>query len=1356
MGGLVGKDNAKRIGEAVKTVEAMTMKNTTKKNRERTDQKGILAEVTNAFAAARYALKEMRINTGGGGIADKTKPRIWDGEPGNLPQAFEINDISFLPPGTRVFVQHGKSPGEGKNKWYFDSGGGPTKAKKHVELDISDDFLQFTNDVSVAAVDSELGPALYGELPIFRPGAEGLPAEIAWRNLFSVATDSAGNTSGDYRDGYLVPQFGLAGGGEVSLTDANQRHLRFKNLGRATGSRQLNIFHSVLPDSELDNVNEMFPGHTSTTGFYILNQGAIDALPADANPVTHTELKNAVDLVNVDALGHIKCIDGVCTADKYEPPTFTADFLLDVAYTGSYPTSGTLYDVTIAQETRVTDGAGADVVAADGEGVNRLKWQVKAPAATVPAKLTPGIPQNPSFSGDSTNYDAAKFGSDTAIDHDLSRIFNCTFKLDGEDTEKVTNGTSADLITDFIVLADPAFQIVPDNDTDFNIFFELQDVLGSQYTRFNGTGRYQIDAFLYFKSDGLAPDANGDQKPAVPITDGSASSPVVSYDGASKSGADITFNITIPGTSVDDQLCVIFYVNHIDPVTPAIARGFIFDGSNGASLTNDIDSENNCSAIVGAGLYTCTLTVTPGTITDTDFDEETQGITAMADLFQTVFIAVEILKSAAATTDFSDAGKTFTLQIEAVDGSTLLKFSNIEGSSGVEPGITVAGAIVPNSGGAGVTDGFEFRLEAYQIETGIEKLAAGELTAVATVEGCPNVLRMPLIIDGSNSNFCWGDDFTEGEPAGTQPVAYYKFDGDLTDETGVYDASTSGSVTFPTDEGRDQVVFIDQPSDEVNIPALAEISSRFDDWTIAFWVKVDIDPTVINVLYLQNLLSPQTKFNSNISNANMIVGGSSVFKAGDFRALDFIHFAGSRRHSPDGAGETHADLKFYINGVLVDTEIFANANFAGGAWELGGASGGFGLFVDNLIFFNAIATDADILNIFENDAAILSAFIGPNTTRWIESITGGGKNELLNGSLIQTIPAASFGNTQVENDAPISALDLFDITASFDSAGVNFDENGQLAFLEFTTADPFTFRASVFLDSGNQTVKFEEVISGDSVEFIQADQSGDLTFSRTGFIANDNFSGTDQNSFDVTDALFTTRWLAQGTGTLSISNNKLFGDALAGSSDATARLQIPPLMTEFIGDFEVSATINLESADINDNIGIEFILGGGAGNTIFEIILTQDGAGSREIVYFNGSSFPTVPGSSGATTGDFKFTRTGTTIKTFVNGIELDSRTHGTFTTQSVVRLKTKTFSSAQPVQGSFENVIVKLNGSNFSEPRVFGNYKNETKIIFDDVATMPSDPTLRIETTGAADFEWEWTDFKYEIPIDVDYCTTI
>jgi len=1370
MSGLVNKNDARRIGNAIRKIESATFNNSGAKNRQIWAQEGIPAKITQTFVAGQYACEEVQIlSTPGFNIFEqKNDPRIWDGQAGNLPLVFEVNKITFLEPGLIVYLQKATAEGESVNQWYFDSGGGPPKAFHHCDVESSLASIHLLNDVQVAAPDRELGPALYGELPVAQVDpATGVnkQGDVKWRPIFGVAIDVQGGTSGTLQDGYLAPQFGLGAAGTVFFGDFNNRHLRMKNMGAGTGLRQLNIYHDVLPDSEIDDANEMFPGHSSTSGAYVLNQVGVDGL-AGGSTVTGAVLQGLVNLQSLDILGHVKRQNGVNNSSPYEPPTITPqnNFLLQVAYTGTYPTSGTLYDVAIAQETRITDGAGADVVGEDGVGVNRLQWDITTGAVNVPAALSGGIPQNPSFSGDSTNYDAAKFGSDTDIDHDLSRIFNCQFTLNGADTKENTNNSSASLTTDFITLEKPVFVTNPDNNTDFDVTFSLvEGAIPIPYTRFDGTGRYEIDAYLFFDTDGLAPDANGDLKPAVPITNGNKQGVILG--GAVSS--TIKFNIAIPASSVDELLCCIYYVNHIDGAAQPNSFGFIFDGSTGDSLTNQ-----DCETIVGAGTYECDVIPAPSAIANDDFTPALQGTTAVADLTQSIQLEIIITKGAAPTTDFSDDGKMYTIELLDVDGVTKLGFSQVDGNGPDNPPtsftlpILVGGAF---GGTAQETDGDVFNIEAYSIDSGVTELPTGQLTVLITIEGCPTPFRIPIQVDGSGALFCWSDEFEQGGLTAheAQPLSddfagtvintdiWLVTGSALTSGNGTISQNNSVTMTYSGITGStEQVKLINNIT---SIPGPFTLTVDLTDYTSGSDEGNQLQLAVLGILFADadDIAMSRLKGNgtdvwrSEIDPGDIIVDTATTDTSGRMRL---------RRDSND---DVFIEYEPASGGGFITQNAAYNNSSNVIEWELVTSvrdTNNFSATFDNLIItIDCPSADDELILV--------------NPTRWI--LTGTDSQQNINVSALhQCIEAGTMGFAQAVNDAPISVLNSFELSANFDSALANLDEDGQQAFMQFSTAEPETYKASIRNDAGQQKVKFETITGGLVKEVDTSDSTGKLTWIIDDVICTDLWDGTETNSQVVDGNNFNCRWLINetgGSGTAVISGAELFLETPNGANTFT-RIKNTGINSG-VGDFTL--TMDYDITEFPDGITSDFAYisitiafdNNGTPSNCNVRNEIQDGIQNASDHFFksdiivDGGAPTTGFQNTTAFSGTLEINRVGSLITAIANGNTILTDNSFTDTELNSIQILNRNKDGVGTnIMKTTCGAITLVDGSGnpIGLEKLLGKYKDECQLALPIPGSMPDDPTLRIDTTGASAFDWEWTDFLYEIPDNTGYCTEL
>jgi len=739
--GLVKQVDATRIGKVVRIVEGSTILNSGNLTRPSAGQRGIPAEITaiSDLGGGLYKAKEIQINKDGDEFVEPDfNPRLWDGLA--LPEVFELNAIEDLEVGQKIYLfsQGGKTVGF--NKWFFNGGsaasksGGSFGVQNHISINVDTKKLEFVNDVAEAATDIAFGPALYGEL---------YNANVAWRFLFD---------KNSLANGYIVPQFGAeSGGGGIDFGIKNARHIQMYNLqgeGNQGDFLQTLIFHDRLPEAETaTNTAEMWTGHLDADdeGILVLDRETYNNLPAatalttDNLPVWHAQ---------IDILGHFVKINGSTGGTTPYPPVDPpVSFLLIVAYTGTYPSNPPLHAADIGQDTTITNGIGVDVGAGNGlaGNPNRLRYNVRTGQnSIVGASLTGGIPQNPFFQGNSTNFVGGKFGNNTDVTHDLSRYFNTTIVLSGDDQFNLTKGASDTIDTDTLYLEVPTFVGVPSSSTDFTIEFQLLDIAGgAQFTKFDGTGFYEVVAFLFWATD--ARDANG--IPLVPLQEERAD--VIAYNGGTKSGASIIdFNIIIAATDTE-QLCCVWFVNHKNVAAPPATHGFIFDG--GQTFLNNFTCEDTNQT----GDFTCTVTPVPQLILFDNFTEKLAGGEPMADLTVPVVYLLSIQKAGVDTNEFSQAGKQVKIELEDNNGTPLSVFSIDPTFGSFSKSIT--DNVLANTGAGGTTDGFTLTFEGLGITAG-QNIGIGEWTIITTLDGCSDSpIKTIFTVDGTSSIFYWSD-----------------------------------------------------------------------------------------------------------------------------------------------------------------------------------------------------------------------------------------------------------------------------------------------------------------------------------------------------------------------------------------------------------------------------------------------------------------------------------------------------------------------------------------------------------------------------------------------------------------------
>lgn len=773
---------ATRIGNAVRKVEKMGV-SAKPPTRPVRPQKGIPAKITQVLADGKYNLREQIRNAAGDGWEDLPNGRIWDGAAGNLPVAYEINNDEDIPQDVVVFVYYSSSSDSSSNQWYFDggaSGGGgfgtKTKVKHHIEVNPQKE-LQFVNDDSPVATDIARGTSLYGE---FYPG---LPF---WRYNFDSVNDS---------NGYICPQWNRDNSTGTDLDPANginTAHLRMNNLAGANGYLNTQIYHSVLEN--LANTNNRFNGLPN--GSYWLDKTTIDGWNGDTSNATKDDIYQAVILAIIDYLGHAGEINGNEAQDDYETDIDTPNpgYGIEVDYTGSvYPSSGTLYDITVPQETRLTDGNGGDVTIVAN---NRIQWEtLTAWGGVIQGALTGNDPINNTYLGDSTNYAAAKHGNDTDHDFNFARFFNTSFRMIAGDAVNLVTDATAVINTDKVFLQPPAFQSTPADGVDFNVWCSLTtDQAGAtQYSRLNGLGEYQIDAYLYWASEGL--DASTG-KPNNILEN--LQEDVVSFNAASNSGAEFTFNTTIDTVNENDQLCVVYFLEFYNKAgAPPSVFGYCYE-NDGSFLT-----ASDCTDVTGTSNFDFNIVLTPTITADTGTDN-IQGGFDVRSLNTGINVEVIIDDSGAATTEFSDNNKNITIALKY--SGTDQPYGLITGDSATAPVNSNTNTVIQiNSSTIGNTDGYI--LDINSIEWNIPSdISLGEYEVIVTVQGLGTKTANFEITDQSGL-FYWDDDFEES----TLSTDRWSTTGTNTINSGILEqqlVSASGTVQADnlfTDGGRPDI-----------------------------------------------------------------------------------------------------------------------------------------------------------------------------------------------------------------------------------------------------------------------------------------------------------------------------------------------------------------------------------------------------------------------------------------------------------------------------------------------------------------------------------------------------------------------
>jgi hypothetical protein len=206
-------------------------------------------------------------------------------------------------------------------------------------------------------------------------------------------------------------------------------------------------------------------------------------------------------------------------------------------------------------------------------------------------------------------------------------------------------------------------------------------------------------------------------------------------------------------------------------------------------------------------------------------------------------------------------------------------------------------------------------------------------------------------------------------------IAYYPFDGDTLDMSG-YELHGTKTDTVVYTAGKDEIVdtgvsFTDAAA-HVSMGNQAEFNSIGNECTIAFWIKVSgsysgvvIDHDVVGTMSNDWILGVDYGL---VHFAYLEPGPSwtghndGISNIGD----DQWHHVAIQRTQNDGR------IRYYIDGVL-DLETYGGTNdltastgLNVGAYDVSGWVSGFQGTLDELVFYNRILTENEILDLFNS------------------------------------------------------------------------------------------------------------------------------------------------------------------------------------------------------------------------------------------------------------------------------------------------------------------------------------------------------------------------------------------------------
>ncbi len=611
-------------------------------------------------------------------MTDKEGGRTWGMNADDLNTAREINTAKDIPEDTIVIVFKVAPDGLGvfDNEWIImaTSADGVSIVATDKSNTIVQAKIQFRNDVTFNAdasgvVNLQLGDVSNGCVAYGgneQPGGSGGEIDGYQRHykyIYDVEVPIAG---------YLIPQtyaqisqdiddYSMLGELIISLTHRSQ-------------GQTCEIDHNVLSESQLNNDEELKHEYVNIDGDRGIVYGYGDAAGTTLVPI------------QFGRWGHAPAIDDVYTI--ITPPPIDA---LIAQMLSGYPSSGTLYDIPLTQETNLTDENNNNTDIFNGN--NRLTYTAKDSNGN-PLDIGFAVSTSASQIANATDFAGpGTGGNNTDMRFHLARTLNgqeitlqSELNLNGK--KAVASVTVDEVYLETEIQTTP----VPDNSS-----FDVKTILldgagGADYTRFNADGEYDIITYLYYETDGF--DINN---PIASQTD------TVAALGGGESGVTVSFTVDFPDFRLGSNVCarsfLLFERTAVNPQPLANQTG-VCTISNGGNFSEDCEPITGTAATGDISIPMSAYSP-DGTTVSIGGDDYTQ--------LDTPIVVTYTIDKGGNTTDFSDANVVST--IELLHNNIPIDFSENGGLASTSFNEPI---INPVNG----TDGFTFTI-AYVISSEI-------------------------------------------------------------------------------------------------------------------------------------------------------------------------------------------------------------------------------------------------------------------------------------------------------------------------------------------------------------------------------------------------------------------------------------------------------------------------------------------------------------------------------------------------------------------------------------------------------------------------------------------------------------
>jgi len=599
--------------------------------------------------------------------------------------------------------------------------------------------------------------------------------------------------------------------GDEAKTGTNERHIGMTNINLTQG---VNIRHRNIAESDLDD-------HIIDT-IYGVTAATFAALAAPGTVITKADLTEYV----IDDNHHLFREGESYDEDPYDPFVDNGG-LAAISFAGR-AVSGTLFNDQMDQEVQTVEADGVTNTTIYDSPINFFLYTAFNTAGDPIEMNTAGLnaTKETAIQTDIDEYDAApKNGNDDVLSMNLARFgFNTQITLQTAFEETPFSVVFQDVDGENDMTSDAAFSGDIDDGVEFTVVVTLEK-LAVAYTRIDGLGEYRGRfTYTYDNDDPINVGGIGVGNNVILVNSGDAGWPA---------GGIITATQTpvIDPLQLNSEAHVLFELEWY--ANPNAVPANMFGITNYPTATDEVD-------IVGSTSYT--NSVAAGSIDSPVASFQSANTSGVLDT--PINIEYEILDAAAATTDYSDAMDSATVQLFKVGEALALDVTMKFGAQAEqETTLFIEDIINPTTSNA--TDGLLFQLLGFADESDIMN---GEYRVEVEVAGIA-LAEYTFELMGEGGIFCWSD-FMDTEST-DEPFP----DGDFDNQPVEQSINTTAPpftlrFTPSNSDGTSSIVAGDL---FLELPARSVSSDKIEGYTLDhilkgdFDIEIDVDWTNLDV-----------------------------------------------------------------------------------------------------------------------------------------------------------------------------------------------------------------------------------------------------------------------------------------------------------------------------------------------------------------------------------------------------------------------------------------------------------------------------------------------------------------------------